>query len=232
MIVDWEPHPIFQKQTGNTAPLPKPYTQTTHYLTSVTKCILDTELYMKVVQKEVANVSSPIARIVPSTVAASSGTAMRHWEQRSKHQICISGFSAVLRSISGKRVVIKLFVWSKQIQQFIEKSQESSVNLPPNDTYVCFCLNNPNHYYRNLTVAKPPKTNIDTSSNGFEKMTPALNLAIVICVNFQKVSGIYSKNHRKKTMAVKPLETNSPCKTHTGFQNPEACETWKMSLIS
>lgn len=33
---------------------------------------------MKVVQKEVANVSNPIARIVPSTVAGeSSGTAMR-----------------------------------------------------------------------------------------------------------------------------------------------------------
>ena len=65
---------VFQKKTGNTTP----FSQTTHYLKTVTQCILDTELYMKVVQKEVANVSNPIARIVPSTVAGeSSGTVMK-----------------------------------------------------------------------------------------------------------------------------------------------------------
>lgn len=80
MIVDWEPLPIFQKNKKETQPLdpnhrPKPPTTSP---SQSTKCILDTELYMKVVQKEVANVSNPIARIVPSTVAGeSSGTAMR-----------------------------------------------------------------------------------------------------------------------------------------------------------
>lgn len=68
------PECISKNRTGNTTP----FTQTTHYLKTVTQCILDTELYMKVVQKEVANVSNPIARIVPSTVAAeSSGNAMK-----------------------------------------------------------------------------------------------------------------------------------------------------------
>lgn len=74
------PECISKKPTGNTTPFTQTTqtTQTTHYLNTVTECILDTELYMKVVQKEVANVSNPIARIVPSTVAGeSSGTAMR-----------------------------------------------------------------------------------------------------------------------------------------------------------
>ncbi len=79
MAIDWEQLPIFPKQTRKHGPFtPNHRPKSTHYLVAtVTKCILDTERYMKVVQKEVANVSNPIARIVPSTVAVVvSGTAM------------------------------------------------------------------------------------------------------------------------------------------------------------
>ena len=172
------------------APLPKPPTTSPP---QSTKCILDTELYMKVVQKEVANVSNPIARIVPSTVAVTTGTAMRFWYswffRGVEHEnikpgnldfpLCAKNYpwkAGLFRSLGGLLPVsYKVVVVKNKGNKSLKSPKNRHQRIYHKTIRIFFTTN---HYFRNITAILHPKNKHAFQNDGLEKMPSALNLAI------------------------------------------------------
>ena len=230
------------------APLPKPPTTSPP---QSTKCILDTELYMKVVQKEVANVSNPIARIVPSTVAVTSGTALRFWFSWFFHGVehenikpgnldfplCAKNYpwkagtskKGLFRSLGGLLPVSHKVVVVKNKGNKSLKSPKNRHQRIYRKTIRIFC--------KTTITLETLRSFYTTKTNMDSKMMVWKNAFSFKSGHFWYLCWIKKKRYIQKktygkTMVVKPLEANSPVKPEPVSQTPEACETWKISLIS